>query len=259
MFKSMKVVAIIGQKGGTGKTTTAIDLAVAATEQGLSVVIIDLDPQANAANWKDRRTGDNPAVQAIAQGRLKQTLEAAAAHGADFVVIDTPGKSDSAAVDAARNADLVLIPLGPHIFQLETLPALRDLLRIAGDKPAFVVLNALHPQATKQAEEAKKMIAEMFGFAVCPIHLSRLDIYAETQNTGSTPLEQDPGGKAALELTQLFKFVNKQLNKSDSPHVKNAKLATGPQKQLREGKSRTPGPNSVPSRDSPRGLPAASE
>ena len=227
MSNSMKVVAIIGQKGGTGKTTTAIDLAVAAAEQGSSVVIIDLDPQANAANWKDRRTSDNPAVQSIAQGRLRQTLEAAATHGADFVVIDTPGKSDSAAVDASRCADLVLIPLGPHIFQLETLPALRDLLRIAGDKPAFVVLNALHPQATKQAEEAKKMISAIFGFSVCPVHLSRLDIYAETQNTGSTPLEKEPGGKAATELARLYKFVTEQLNKLNSPHVKNAKLAKG--------------------------------
>jgi hypothetical protein len=144
---------------------------------------------------------------------------------------------------------------------LETLPALRDLLRIAGDKPAFVVLNALHPQATKQAEEAKKMIVDLFGFAVCPVHLSRLDVYAETQNTGSTPLEHDPGGKAALELTRLYQFVNKQLNKSDSPHVKNGKLATSPQKQLREGKSRIhrSDPAPIARDDSPGGWPTPSE
>lgn len=227
MSKIMNIIAIVGQKGGTGKTTTGINLAVAASLAGQAAVILDLDPQANAANWKDRRKADNPVVVSSPPSRLKQTLDTAAKHGADFIVIDTPGKSDSAAIEAARVADLVLVPLGPHIFHLETLPGLRDLLRVAGDKPAFVILNALHPQATKQAEEAKRMIAELFNFAVCPVHLSRLDIYAETQTTGTTPLEQDPKGKAAHELTQLYKFISQQLHKSESPHVKNAELATG--------------------------------
>ena len=224
----MIVIAIVGQKGGTGKTTTGINLAVAAAQRGQTAVIIDLDPQANAANWKDRRKAENPAVVSAPPSRLKPTLEAAASHGAEFVVIDTPGKSDTAAIDAARLADLVLVPLGPHIFHLETLPALRDLLRVAGDKPAFVVLNALHPQATRQAEEAKKMIADIFAFPVCPVHLSRLDIYAETQTTGTTPLEQEPKGRAAVELKELYKFISSQVHKSESPqHVKTRKLATG--------------------------------
>jgi len=214
MSESMIVIAVVGQKGGTGKTTTAIGLAVAAAEAGRTAVIIDLDPQANAANWKDRRRADNPAVVSAPPSRLRQAVEAAANYAADFVVIDTPGKSDSAAIEAARVADLVLVPLGPHIFHLETLPGLRDLLRVAGDKPALVVLNAIHPQATKQAEEAKRMIADLFGFSVCPTHLSRLDIYADTQTTGSTPLEQEPKGRASLELKRLHKFITEQVHKS---------------------------------------------
>jgi chromosome partitioning protein len=225
MSESMNIVAIVGQKGGTGKTTTAIGIAVAAAEAGQTAVIIDLDPQANAANWKDRRKIENPAVVSVPPSRLKQTLEAAEAHGADFVVIDTPGKSDSAAIDASRAADLILIPLGPHIFHVETLPGLRDLLRVGGDKPTLVVLNALHPQATRQAEEAKRMIAEMFGFPVCEVHLSRLDIYPESQTVGSTPLEQEPSGKAALELKRLYQFISEQIHKSRSPHVQDSELA----------------------------------
>jgi chromosome partitioning protein len=221
------VIAIVGQKGGTGKTTTAIGLAVAAAKDGKSAVVIDLDPQANAANWKDRRRADNPAVVSAPPSRLKQTLETARSHGADYLVIDTPGKSDSAAIEAARLADLVLVPVAPHIFHLETLPALRDLLRVAGDKPAFVVLNMLHPQATKQAEDAKSLVTSTFGFPVCPVHLTRREIYAETQTSGVTPLEEQPQGKAASELRRLYKFSIQQLNKSDSPHVENADLAAG--------------------------------
>lgn len=121
---------MIGQKGGGGKTTTGTGLAVEAARANLAALVIDLDPQANAANWKDRREADNPAVVAAPASRLRPTLEAARQHGAQFVVIDTPAKSDSAALDAARVADLVLIPVWPQIYHLETLLAMKDLLRI---------------------------------------------------------------------------------------------------------------------------------
>ena len=208
----MIITAIIGQKGGTGKTTTGLGLGVAAARAGKAAAIIDLDPQANAANWKDRREADNPAVVSAQISRLRQTVETARWHGAEFVIIDTPGKSDSAALESARIADLVLIPVRPQIFDLETLPAMRDLLRVAGTAPVFLVLNGVHPQARKQAEEAKAMIQDMFGFPVCPVHLCHRGSYAEAPMTGKAPQELDPEGKAADELERLYMFIIQQLN-----------------------------------------------
>lgn len=198
---------MIGQKGGGGKTTTGTGLAVEAARANLAALVIDLDPQANAANWKDRREADNPAVVAAPASRLRPTLEAARQHGAQFVVIDTPAKSDSAALDAARVADLVLIPVWPQIYHLETLPAMKDLLHIAGDVPAYVVLNALPPQATRQADEAKSMITEIYGLPACPVHLCDRTIYADAPALGKSPQEVDPHGKAADELARLYVFV----------------------------------------------------
>ncbi len=208
----MFVTAIIGQKGGTGKTTTGLALAVAAAQAGQSAAIIDLDPQANATHWKDRRNNDNPAVVSAQVSRLRQTIGAAKEHGADFVIIDTPGKSDSAAIESARCADLVLIPVRAQIFDLETLPAMRDLLRIAGTVPAYLVLNGIHPQARKQVNETKLMIQETFGFPVCPIHLCHRGGYAEAPMTGLAPQELDPEGKVADEIKRLYLFVIQQLN-----------------------------------------------
>lgn len=225
MSQSMFVLAILGQKGGSGKTMTAINVAEAAAEHGLTPVIIDLDPQANAANWKDRRDTENVAVVSSPPSRLKNTLETAAKHGADFAVIDNPGKADSALIDAARVADLVLVPVEPNMFHLETLPAVRDLLRVAGDPPAFVMLNKLHPLATTQADEAKRMIAAAYTFPVCPVHLSQLDVFVTAANSGKTVLEVEPKGKAASELRKLYKFISSQSHKSDSPHVENTKSA----------------------------------
>lgn len=214
----MFIISIVGQKGGDGKTTLSIGLGVAAARDRLSVAIIDLDPQANATNWKDRREADNPAVISAQASRLKQTIQTAKEYGADLLLIDTPGRSDSAAVEAARVADLVLVPVRPQIFGLETLQGVRNLLRVAGDPLAYVVINGIHPQATKSVETTRKLIEDTFNLKVAPVHLCQRGSYAEAPTLGKTAQEQDPKGKAAEEIKHLYmftcNFVKSQKSKS---------------------------------------------
>src|ERR1700710_2648328 len=98
----MKTIAIESQKGGTGKTTTVLNLAVAAERAGKTAVVIDLDPQASAAGWKDTRPGETPVVVAVPPARLAQALQVAEDGGADFVLIDTAPHAESAALAAAK-------------------------------------------------------------------------------------------------------------------------------------------------------------
>jgi chromosome partitioning protein len=218
MFK----IAILGQKGGTGKTTTSIGLAVAAELDGLSPMIIDLDPQANAANWRDRREADDVAVLSVQMSRLKQTIQVAEEQGINFMVIDTPGKSDSTAIEAARHADLVLLPMRFTIFEIETLPATRDLLRVAGSNMVFVVLNGMPPEAVKQVEEARAIIEANYDFKVCPTaHFCQRTSYSVSPISGKAPQEDDPEGKAADEIGRLYMFVTEQYNMLTGSHVKN--------------------------------------
>jgi chromosome partitioning protein len=223
----MIVVGVIGQKGGGGKTTISLNLAVAAAQQSLAAVVIDIDQQANAAKWRDRRESENVAVIGALQSRIKQTLETARNHGADLVVIDSPGHNDSGAMETARASDIVLLPVEPQMFHFDTLPAMRDLIRIAGDTPTYLVLNKLHPTASVQAERLKQIIEAAYKMPVCPVHLSRLDIYASSADLGLTPLEQEPKGKAAIEIRGVYEFICQQVNKLRNEHVKNAGLATG--------------------------------
>lgn len=213
----MRVIALLGQKGGTGKTTTALGLAVSAVRAGFRTAVLDLDPQTNATNWKDRREAEEPAVKSIQLGRLRQTLKSAEGAGAEFVFIDTPGKSDTAAVEAARVADLVLILVRPQIFELETLAAVRDAVRLAGSPPTYVVLNGIHPSATRSPAEQREMIGNAFGLPVSPVHLSHRVAFAEAPASGQAPQELQPHGKAAVELNALFAFVDKTAKAQTRP------------------------------------------
>lgn len=218
----MFVLAILSQKGGPGKTTLAVNLAVAAAAKGRATVIVDLDPQANAANWKDRRKAENPAVTSAPPGRLRQTLELAQAHGAEFVVIDCPGKADSSSIVAANHSHLVYVPVEAHMSNLETLAGVQTLLQATTNKtpPAFIVVNKLHPSATVQAEQVKQMIANNFPqIPVCPFHLSQLEVYASSQDAGLSVLEAEPKGRAANEIRQLYKFTISQLENQESKNV----------------------------------------
>ena len=143
----MFTISLLGQKGGTGKTTISVGLSVAAALAGHPVAIIDLDPQATATKWKGRRSEDGPAVVAAQASRLQPTLATAEASGVEFAIIDSAGRSDDSALAAARCADLVLIPTRISIVELETLPQVNDLLRLAHTKFAKVVLNGIHPNA----------------------------------------------------------------------------------------------------------------
>jgi chromosome partitioning protein len=205
----MYVIAIIGQKGGTGKTTVAIALAAQAAKAGQTAVVIDTDPQANAANWKGRRQADDMVVLATPAARLTPTLEAARKSGADLAVIDTPSKNDSAAVAAARAADIVFVPCRGHLFDMETLAAVRDLLRGAGNPSAFVLFNGIHPAATKSATELKAMTAELCGLPSCPVHLCQRASYGDAPDSGQAPQEID-SGKAAAEIDNLYRFAMKE-------------------------------------------------
>jgi chromosome partitioning protein len=210
---NMFTIALIGQKGGTGKTTIALGLAVASAQAGYATAVLDLDPQASASKWKDRRETENPAVVSAQASRLKPAMEAARAGGVEFLFIDTAGRKDDSALNAARVSDLVLIPTRPSIVELETLPEVKDLLMLADNPPAFVLLNGVHPSAGPRGiQDVHYGIKHLFDFTVCPVHICQRSAYAEAPTSGQSPQELDPDGKAAAELKRLFDFACELVN-----------------------------------------------
>jgi chromosome partitioning protein len=203
----MKTVAIISQKGGAGKTTVAIHLAVAAEKRGMNTAIFDLDPQASAASWSDKRNTPSPAVVSAQAARLPSLLEQAAAQSADLVIIDSAPNADAASLAAARAADLILIPCRPSAFDLNAIGTTLNLAAVAG-KLAFVLLNAVPPQG-KVGEEARSAL-EAGGVSVAEPMLHQLVAYSHAVNDGRSAQEFDPKSKAAAEIEALLQWVIKQ-------------------------------------------------
>lgn len=86
----MYIIAVIAEKGGAGKTTLSLDLAVTAVQKGHKVAILDVDPQATASKWTDRRSEQLPWVVPTHAVRLGPAIDQAKTQGVDFIVIDTP-------------------------------------------------------------------------------------------------------------------------------------------------------------------------
>ena len=200
----MYAITLVAQKGGTGKTTLAINLAVAAEAGGHRAVLIDLDPQASAAGWGDHRTLDRPVVAPVPATRLDDALGAARAHGADLAIIDTAPHSESSALAAARAADLALIPLRPGILDLRALGTTADICLLAR-RPAAVVLNQAPPRGPMPGQAAA-VIAES-NLDVVPHRVGARVAFVHSLTIGLGVVEHEPEGKAAAEIRKLLDWV----------------------------------------------------
>jgi len=211
----MQTVAVISQKGGSGKTTLALHLAVASQAAGRNTAVIDLDPQASAAKWSDRRENDVPVVLSAHASRLSNEMERARKAECDILLLDTAPHSDSAALEATKLAELVLIPCRPAILDMEAISNTLDLVRTQST-PVCVVMNAVAPQGN-EAREAAEAIAELDA-PVCSVHLVNRVAFSRSLITGQTAQEFEPDGKAAQEALRLHEFMCAHLNNFTDEH-----------------------------------------
>ena len=200
----MKVLAVLSQKGGVGKTTLATSLAVAAEADGKSVAVIDLDPQATASFWHDTRGKDTPAVVSIQPVRLGAVIKAAKEQGTDLVIIDGAAVQREIAYDAAAVADFVLVPTKPAVFDIksmtETIKAVQQ-----HQKPLAIVLNMIAPTGVENTDAFDA--AEILGVDICPVTIGNRKAFFRSQGEGLAVQEFEPGGKAAEEVQELYKYT----------------------------------------------------
>lgn len=200
----MKVVAVLSQKGGVGKTTLATCLAVAAEAEGKTAAILDLDPQATASFWSDVRQAETPAVSSLQAVRLGAVIAAAGKAGTDLVIIDGAAVARDVAYQAAQHADLVLIPTKAAVFDTMSMTHTLDIVRQLG-KAAAVVLTFVSPQGQEKADAIEAISA--LGAEVCPVTIGHRKAFFRAQGVGLAAQEFEPRGAAAAEISGLYKYT----------------------------------------------------
>lgn len=208
------IITIAQQKGGAGKTTLAVNLAIAFAKQDMRVAILDTDPQGSLGRWfmTRRELLGDPGLEfatASAWGvgyeceKLKKTN--------DIVIIDTPPKVDSDLKPALREADLVLVPVGSSLVDLWATDGVVDLALRVG-KRCVIVLNRVK-SGTRLADEVAAEAATISA-DVASASLGQRVVYAETLGQGLAALE---AGKstASAEVQALVAEVMSMLAEKD--------------------------------------------
>ncbi len=197
----VSTLALISQKGGSGKTTLAAALAAAHERAGGRAALVDLDPQRSATAWGRLREGEPPPVLSAHAPRLARVIQAAREAGASLVVIDTAPRDAGGVAEAARLADLVLVPCRPAAPDLMAVPAT---LAAVGTAHAVAVLNACPPRGSWIAQAADAV--QELGLALAPVTLGARVAHPKAFVLGRSAQETEPRSAAAREIDALYHY-----------------------------------------------------
>lgn len=206
-----RVWAFVQQKGGVGKSTLCINLAVLAEAEGERVAVVDLDPQSNTLLWSLQRPVDRPAVIDALPEKLPEIIAKAAGAGATLVLIDSPSKIDASALAAIRAADMVICPTLPDLLNLGSLKDTVVLLTAADKLPVAVgvVNNVDAAGAVVRVAYATEALEQIGLGVVAPVVIYHRPAFAAAIQRGKGVTETGPGGKAAEEIRELWAWLRK--------------------------------------------------
>jgi len=205
----MQVLAVLSQKGGSGKTTLAGHIAVQAELTGAGpVAILDVDPQESLADWWRVRVAETPVVELTSLWRLKEDVERMRERGMELVIIDTPPGITSTIRSAIEVSDLVLMPARPSPHDLRAVGKTVSIVEGLG-KPLVFVVNCASPWAQITSDAA---IALSQHGTLAPAVIHQRSDFASSMIDGRTVMEISRGSRSAGEIAELWEYLNDRLN-----------------------------------------------
>lgn len=201
----MKKIGVLSMKGGAGKTTITVHLAVAAAQRGMRVVVFDTNhDQLSAVVWSKARGSGDPVVVGLEPMKLAGALKAAALDGYDLALIDTAPNAGPDAVDVVKLIDRALIPVRPSVFDLAAVNQTLEIVR-RESIPAHIVLSAC-PLRAPEIAMAREALSRS-GVPVAMTEIGDRRPFARAIQTGRAVSEFEPEGKAAAEIAALLNEV----------------------------------------------------
>lgn len=203
----MKAITFVTQKGGSGKSTLCISLAIAAQETGKSVCILEMDRQATVSDWAEHRQSQTPEVAQIDAPQLDDIMERLKGSAYDYVFIDTPGVDSPGTLSAIRAADLCIIPSRPTPADLRAFkPTLAAIYRL--EKRFAFVLNQTPPRSYRVRDAVDGL--SVLG-VLPPVNVVMRNDHQDAIGMGQGVTEFNPKGQAADEMRQLWTWIEKRM------------------------------------------------
>ncbi len=205
----MSIIAVLNEKGGSGKTTISTNLARGLQLKGHQVLLVDSDPQGSARDWYAAAGEDSnlPPVIGLDRPALFKELRDLA-RSTDWVIIDGAPQLEELAVAAVKVADMVLIPVQPSPYDVWAAESLVELVKtrqeILEGRPEAAFLVSRQIVGTKLAREVRDALEE-YGLPIMQAFTSQRVIYANSATNGSTVLDAEAEGAAAREMKDLIK------------------------------------------------------
>ena len=207
----MRTIAVVARKGGSGKTTVAVHLGIAAHLAGRPVRVIDTDPQRSATEAFRMRRGDGPECCVSTPAGLLGAQIAARAAGVQTLLIDTPAGTEEGMSNAVVLSDLALLVVRPTFLDLSAAAYTADVLRRLR-KPVLVVLNqappardGVEPPAVRKARDVLRLLR----LPVVPVVLRTRAAYQTGLESGRSAVESAAAGAVAAELAQVWAHIER--------------------------------------------------
>jgi chromosome partitioning protein len=208
----LRTVAVIALKGGSGKTTVATHLALAAHLRGVDTLVVDIDPQRSAENILSARSETGPACIASTGAKLMAAQFAAIGLRKQLLIVDTPAGMVEDVSEAIVLADYAVLVVRPTLIDLSGLARTFMMVRRLG-KPATVVVNQA-PTAREGVEPplVKRALRglEYMQAPVAPVIVRSRSIYQTALETGRSA-EESSDTAAAEEIAALWAFVDAEI------------------------------------------------
>jgi len=209
----VSVIVFAQVKGGSGKTTSICALAPAFRAVGLSVSVIDADPQQSVSRWHRRyaahvstsASNDSEGITLfpnVGETTLIDTIDAAAGQS-DIVLIDLQGSANQAMLYAITRADLVIVPCQPGEFDVaeavRTLSVVQQTAKaMRREIPARVLMTRTSPSLKRKADSHGRKQLEKAGAAVLDTELQERTFFAQLTYTGAPPDAAEPSEQNVL-------------------------------------------------------------